>query len=200
MKLASVGRLTFIVSLLMLAGQSLAAPRASGYHLLKKIVLGGGEGDQEYFDYITVDSSARRVYLTHRTHVNVIDADSGAVVGDVPGLHQIHGVALVKELGKGFVTEGGASQVTVFDLKTLKVTNHIKAGGNADCVIYDSASKRVFAFNGDSKDSTVIDPEKETVVATIPMGGRPEYAVVRNFDLCRLGDTCGPRAFPFRRN
>jgi YVTN family beta-propeller protein len=145
--------------------------------LVKKVTLGGGEGDQEYFDYITVDVGARRVYLTHRTHVNVIDADSFAVVGDIPGLHQAHGVALVKELGKGFVTDGSAAQVSIFDLKTLKVTGHIKAGGNADCVIYDPVSKRIFVFNGDSKDSTVIDPAKETVVATIPMGGRPEFAV-----------------------
>jgi YVTN family beta-propeller protein len=177
MKLATLGRLAASVSLLLLGAYALAAPSAGGYHLIKKVTLGGGEGTQEYFDYITVDVSTRRVYLTHRTHVNVIDADSGAVVGDIPGLHQIHGVALVKELGKGFISEGGASQVTIFDLKTLNVTGHVPAGGNTDCIIYDPASKRIFAFNGDTKDLTVIDPAKGTVVATIPMGGRPEYAV-----------------------
>src|SRR6202521_411899 len=129
MKPANFGCLAVVASLLLSGALALAAPGASGYHLLKRIVLGGGEGDQEYFDYITVDAASRRVYLTHRTHVNVIDADSFAVVGDIPGLHQAHGVALVKELGKGFVTEGGAAQVTIFDLKTLKVTGHIKAGG-----------------------------------------------------------------------
>src|SRR5450759_3467202 len=128
MKLANFGRLALGVSFVLLGAYALAAPPpppASGYHLLKRTVLGGGEGDQEYFDYITVDAAARRVYLTHRTHVNVIDADSFAVVGDISGLHQTHGVALVKDLGKGFVTEGGASQVTVFDIKTLNVTGHI---------------------------------------------------------------------------
>jgi YVTN family beta-propeller protein len=161
----------------MLGAQTFAAPPGSGYHLVKRIVLGGGEGDQEYFDYITVDAAARRVYLSHRTHVNVIDADSGAVVGDIPGMHQAHGIALVNELGKGYATDGSGKQVIVFDLRTFNVTGHIAAGGNTDCVIYDPASKRVFAFNGDSKDSTVIDPKNDMVVATIPMGGRPEYAV-----------------------
>jgi len=177
MRLASMGRLTLLVILSLLGAHTFAAPQASGYHLLKRIVLGGGEGDQEYFDYITVDTAARRVYLSHRTHVNVIDADSGVVVGDIPGLHQAHGIALVKDLGKGYATDGSGKQVIVFDLKTFNVTGHIPAGGNTDCVIYDPASKRVFAFNGDSKDSTVIDPKNDTVVATIPMGGRPEYAV-----------------------
>jgi len=177
MKPANFGRLAIGVLVLLVGVYCFAGSPPSGYHLLKRITLGGGEGDQEYFDYITVDVAARRVYLTHRTHVNVIDADTFAVVGDIPGLHQAHGVALVKELGKGFATDGSAAQVLSFDLKTLKVTGHIKAGGNADCTIYDSVSKRVFVFNGDSKDSTVIDPVTETVVATIPMGGRPEYAV-----------------------
>src|SRR5258705_6528874 len=104
MKPTNFGRLAIGVVLLLIGAYSFAAPPPSGYHLLKRITLGGGEGDQEYFDYITVDVAARRVYLTHRTHVNVIDADTFAVVGDIPGLRQAHAVALVQELGKGFVT------------------------------------------------------------------------------------------------
>lgn len=177
MKAANLGRLAVVASLLLSGALALAAPGASGYHLLKRIVMGGGEGDQEYFDYITVDADARRVYLSHRTHVNVVDADSGAVVGDIPGMHQAHGIALVKDLNKGYATDGSGKQVVVFDLKNLNILGHIPAGGNTDCVIYDPASKRVFAFNGDSKDSTVIDPKNDSVVATIPMGGRPEYGV-----------------------
>jgi DNA-binding beta-propeller fold protein YncE len=160
----------------LLAACALASPPAVGYHLVKKLPLGGGS-QQEYFDYITVDASARRVYLTHGTQLDIVDADTGNKMGEIDGLHQIHGVALVPELGKGFISEGGANQVSVFDLKTLKVTGQIKTGGNPDCIIYDTASKRIFTFNGATKDSTVIEPATGSVVATIDMGGRPEYAV-----------------------
>lgn len=167
----------FTILLFLLFGFSAVATLSdSQYHLLKKFTIGGG-GTPEYFDYITVDPSTRRVYLTHGTELNVIDADSYSVVGTIPGLHQIHGVALVPDLGKGFISEGGADQVRVFDLKTLKLTGEIKTGGNPDCIIYDPASKHIFTFNGRTKDSTVIDPQKESVITTLDMGGRPEYAV-----------------------
>jgi YVTN family beta-propeller protein len=107
----------------------------------------------------------------------VVDADSGAVVGSIPDLKRVHGIALVTDLGRGFISDGGADEVVVFDLKTLKASGHIKTGGNPDCIIYDPASKHVFTMNGKSNDSSVIDPSTATVVATIPMGGRPEYAV-----------------------
>src|ERR1700684_891695 len=98
MKFASFGRFALGVSVLLLGVCAFAAPAGSGYHLIKRIVMGGGEGGQEYFDKITVDAATRRVYLSHRTHVNIVDADTGAVVGDIPGLHQAHRIELVKDL------------------------------------------------------------------------------------------------------
>ena len=155
-----------------------AAPASSGYHLLRKIPLGAAPGGGEYFDYITVDAAARRLYLSHGTEVQVLDADSGAVVGTITGgFQRNHGVALVPDLGKGFISDGDLGAAVMFDLKTLKTTGQVKAEKDADYILYDPASKRVFVFNGSSKSSTVIDPATGTVVATIPLGGQPEQAV-----------------------
>jgi YVTN family beta-propeller protein len=154
----------------------LAAP-AGGYHMLKKIPLGAAEGGGEYFDYITVDSAARRVYLAHGTEVVVLDLDAGATVGKIGGMKRNHGVALVPELGRGFISDGDAAQVVMFDLKTLKTIGTIKGEMDADSILYEPVSKHVFVFNGDAKSSTVIDPSKGTVIATIPLGGAPEQAV-----------------------
>jgi YVTN family beta-propeller protein len=145
--------------------------------LLKKYDLGAAPGGKEYWDYITFDPAARHLYISHNTEVKIVDADSGAVVGSIPDLKRVHGIALVSDLGRGFISDGGADEVLVFDIKTLKVSNHIKTGGNPDCIIYDPASKHVFAMNGKTNDASVIDPSSLTVIATIPMGGRPEYAV-----------------------
>ena len=154
-----------------------ASPKAVGYHLLKKVSLDEGWGGNEYYDYIAVDSSTRRVYVSHGTEVIVVDADTRAVQGKISDTKGNHGIALVKDIGRGFVSDGGNNRVVIFDLKTLKTVGEVKTGGNPDCIIYDPASKYIFTFNGSSKDSTVIDPKTQTVVATIPMGGRPEYAV-----------------------
>ena len=162
---------------LLLGCFALAAPKAVGYHLLKKVPLGGGGGGREYFDYINVDAPTRRIYLSHGTEVIVLDADSNAEIGRISDMKGNHGIALVKDVGRGFISDGGNNRVVVFDLKTLKSVGEIKTGDNPDCIIYDPASKHVFTFNGGTKDSTVIDPKTQTVVATVPMGGRPEYAV-----------------------
>jgi YVTN family beta-propeller protein len=155
-----------------------AGPAAPGYHLLRKISLGAAPGGGEYFDYITVDPAARRLYLSHGTEVQVLDADSYTVLGTISGgLQRDHGVALVPDAGRGFITDGDTGQVTMFDLRTLKTLAQIKADKDADFILYDPASKHVFTFNGSSKNSTVIDPEKGTVLATIPLGGAPEQAV-----------------------
>jgi DNA-binding beta-propeller fold protein YncE len=155
----------------------LAAP-AGGYHLLNKYPLGAAAGStREYFDYITVDSAARRVYLSHGTEVKVINADTGALVGNVTGLTLDHGVALAPEFGRGFITDGAAGKVIIFDLKTLKVIGEAKAAPDADGIVYDPASKRVFAQSGDPHTSTVIDAQSGTVVGTVDLGGAPEFAV-----------------------
>ena len=169
-------KLVACCAVLCLGGLALAAPEG-GYHLLKKYDLSAPPGGKEYWDYITFDPATGRLYISHSTEVKVLDANSGADVGSISDLTRVHGIALVRDLGKGYISDGGADEAIVFDLKTLKVTGHVKTGKNPDCIIYDPASKHVFTFNGRSNDASVIDPQKDTVVATIPMGGRPEYAV-----------------------
>jgi hypothetical protein len=145
--------------------------------LLKKVPLGAAPGDSEYFDYITVDSPGRRVYLSHGTEIKVLDADKLTVAGTISGnFKRNHGVAVVPELNRGFISDGGLGQVLMFDLKTLKITGQIPAE-DADSIYYDNVSKHIFTFNGGAKNSTVIDPAKATVVTTISLGGAPEQAV-----------------------
>jgi DNA-binding beta-propeller fold protein YncE len=166
-----------VIAFALLGAVALANPAGPGYHLIKKIPLGAAPGGGEYFDYVTVDSAARRVYLAHGAEVKVLDADNFSVVGTITGLKRCHGVALVPELGKGFITDGDGESVAVFDLKTLKITKQIKSAPDTDSITYDPASKLVFSFNGDSKNSTVIDPVKETVVKFVDMGGAVEQPV-----------------------
>jgi len=166
----------FGLCLLVVGAYVLASP-PSGYHLLKKIPFGAAPGTIEYFDYITFDAATRRVYLSHGTEVKVLDADSGSVVGTVSDLKRCHGIVPINDLGRGFITDGDAGQVIVFDLKTFKKVGEIKADKDADSILYDPASKRIFVFNGSPKSSTVIDPAKGTVIATVPLGGAPEQAV-----------------------
>ena len=156
----------------------MARAQSSGYHLLKTYPFGLAEGSTtEYFDYITVDPDARRVYVSRGTEVKVIDADSGAVVGNIAGFKRDHGIALAPEFNRGFITDGTLAKVSIFDLKTLKVIGEAKAENDADCVVYDPASKRVFTMNGDGHNSTVIDAKSGQVLKTIDLGGAPEFAV-----------------------
>jgi YVTN family beta-propeller protein len=145
---------------------------SSGYHVLKTVTLGGEGG----WDYLTVDSEARRVYISRSTHVMVVDADTGAVVGDIPGTAGVHGIAIAPEFNRGFTSNGRTSSVTIFDLKTLKVLGQVGVGKNPDAIIYDPATKRVFSFNGASSDTTAIDAKTGTVAGTIALGGKPEFA------------------------
>ena len=181
MKLLPVHRIALCAAALVLGalgmGLAFAGAPESGYHLLKKYDLVAAPGGKEYWDYITFDAATRRLYISHNTEVKVVDADSGAVVGSIPDLKRVHGIALVPDASRGFISDGGADEAVVFDPKTLKVTGHIKTGSNPDCIIYDAASKHIFTMNGKSNNASVIDPETGTVLATIPMGGRPEYAV-----------------------
>src|ERR1700682_1616275 len=178
MKSYSLGRLPGSVLLILLSTFPLLIAATGGYHLLKKYTFGAAEGStREYFDYITVDSSARRVYLSHGTEIKVIDADTGALIGNITGLQQDHGVALAHEFGRGFISDGGAGKVVIFDLKTLKPSGEAKADKDADSIVYDPASKRVFVMNGDPHSSTVIDAKSGTVAGSIDLGGGPEFAV-----------------------
>src|SRR5206468_6851935 len=114
------GRIAIGVYLALLGAFALAMAGTGGYHLLRKYSFGPAEGStREYFDYITVDSSARRVYVSHGTEIKVLDADKGALIGNITGLKQDHGVAVAHEFGRGFITDGAQGKVIIFDLKTL---------------------------------------------------------------------------------
>jgi YVTN family beta-propeller protein len=155
-----------------LTGVAGAVPPTGGYHVIKKVVL-GGEG---FWDYLTVDSAARRLYISHASKVLVLNADTYALVGEIAGTDGVHGIAVAPALGRGFTSNGRSNTVTVFDLKTLEVKAQVKTGENPDAIIYDPASRRIFTFNGRSADSTAIDAASGAVVGTIPLGGRPEFA------------------------
>jgi DNA-binding beta-propeller fold protein YncE len=151
----------------------LLAAAPTGYHIVGEIKIGGEGG----WDYLTVDSAARRLYVSHATHVVVVDVDAGKVVGDIPDTPGVHGIAIAPELGRGFISNGRGNNLTIFDLKTLKVTGTAAAGENPDSIRYDAVSGRVFAFNGRSKSATVVDAKSGNVAATIPLSGKPEFSV-----------------------
>jgi outer membrane protein assembly factor BamB len=166
---------------------ALSASTPNEYKLIKTYTLGGEGG----WDSITLDEPTRRLFLAHTAHVNVVNADNGSLIGEISDLRLAHGVAIVKEFGRGFVSDGGGDKVVIFDLATLKVLGEVKTGGNPDCIIYDPASKHIFTFNGRTHDATVIDPASGVVIATVPIGGRPEYAVADGHGIIynNIGDT-----------
>jgi YVTN family beta-propeller protein len=150
-----------------------AAAGPSGYHLIKKIKLGGEGG----WDYIEIDSPTRRLFVSRGTKVVVVNVDSEKVVGEIPNTLGVHGIALAPDLNRGFTSNGRAGTVTIFDLTTLQVIGTVEAGTNPDAIVYDPASKRVFAMNGRSHNATAIDGATGKVAATIDLGGKPEFAV-----------------------
>jgi DNA-binding beta-propeller fold protein YncE len=147
-------------------------PGAS-YHITHDLKL-GGDGR---WDYISIDTVNHRLFIARQTRVMVVDPESGKLLGEIPGLNGAHGVALAYAAGHGFATSGRDSSVTMFDLKTLRVLRRIKAADDADAILYDPASKRVFTFNGDANSSSVIDPISGRMVRSIPLGGKPEFGV-----------------------
>lgn len=149
------------------------AAAAGGYHVTKEITLGGEGG----WDYLAVDPAARRLYVSHSTKVEVVDLDSGKAVGQVQNLSGVHGIAVAGDLGRGFISNGKSSTVTIFDLKTLATISDVKVTGeNPDAILYDPYSSQVFAFNGRSKNATVLDARTGKVAGTIALGGKPEFA------------------------
>jgi len=154
------------------------------YHLIKTISLPDAPGGAEYYDYIAVDAAARRVYVSHGTEVVVLNADDYALEGKIEGLSRCHGIAIAKDLGKGFISDGdgrpgsAVQAVVTFDLKTLKVIGEVSTSQlDTDAIVYEPVTKHVFTFNGDSHNSTVIDPVKQAVIATIDLVGKVEFPV-----------------------
>ena len=145
---------------------------AGGYHLLKSIPIPGDYG----WDYLTADSEGRRLYVSHDKEVVVIDLDSGAIVGKIPG-SDVHGIAVVRELGRGFISATDPGSVTVFDLKTLAVTGKVPVGEDPNAIFYDRKTKRVFTIDRGSKRVSAIDPKTAKVVGAVEgLGGRTEHA------------------------
>jgi YVTN family beta-propeller protein len=161
------------VLLLVLAGAAFGAPPT--YKVLNKIKVGGGVR----WDYAYLDSANHRLYVSHGTQTEVIDTASDKLVGTITGTNGVHGIAIAGDLGKGFTSDGADNDVTVFDLKTLKVLSKIKTGQNPDSIIYEPVTHRIFTFNGRSKDSTAIDAKADSVItSSIPLGGKPEFAQI----------------------
>jgi DNA-binding beta-propeller fold protein YncE len=162
----------FTVPILLLITASVYAQQTSGYQVTNTFHIQSSGG----YDYITVDSASNRLYLSHGTQVNVIDKVTGDSIGVIPTEKDVHGIALVHALGKGYITNGGANSALVFDLKTFKILGHVPTGQFADGILYDDFSNKVITCNGRGKNMTVIDPVTDKVVATIQLTGWPETA------------------------
>jgi len=167
MKTLSRFTMFFALSTLCVAGE------APGFKLTKHYPVPGDGG----FDYVTFDSSSNRVYLSHGTEVDVLDADTGKVLGKVEDTQGVHGIAIVPALHRGFTTNGGDATVSVFDTNTFKTIKKISVDKDPDFILYDAHSKRVLVCHGDAAAITAIDPEKETVIGKVDLGGGAEASV-----------------------
>jgi YVTN family beta-propeller protein len=164
------GIILLVISIISL---NVSAQTKSGLHILKKHFIKSSGG----WDYVTVDAADKKIYVSHGTQVNILSTATGDSVGVIPNTNGVHGIALVKPLGKGYTSNGRDNSCTIFDLKTNAELGKIAVGTNPDAIFYDEFSKKVYAFNGKSSDATVIDPATDKVVATVPLGGKPETGV-----------------------
>ena len=174
---ALAGFASLSVSIVLCAGlmsrAAAPAPGPSGYHVVKTVSIPGDEG----WDYLNVDSDARRVYISHGSHVVVMNADTYAIDGDVPDTQGVHGIALAPDLGRGFVSAGRANIAVIFDLKSLKTLGSVKTDANPDAIVYDAVTKRVFTLNGRGQNTTAINGADGSIAGTLALGGKPEFAV-----------------------
>jgi DNA-binding beta-propeller fold protein YncE len=161
------------IAVVLSFASALVAQKPPQYRVAQHYKLGG----DDRWDYITYDPEGNRLFISRSTHVMVVDAASGKVIGDIPDTPGVHGIEVVPSAGRGFITAGRAGQVVAFDLKTLKKVGEVKAGENPDAIMYDAASGRVLSMNGRSKDITFIDPASLKAVGTVALGGAPEVAV-----------------------
>ncbi len=151
---------------------AIAMCRAEGpYHLTKEIPVGSEGG----WDYLSVDSAARQLYVSHATKVVVIDLDKEVVVAEITNTPGVHGLAPAPDLGRGFVSCGRENKAAIVDLKTLQTLSKVDTGQNPDGMLYELGQQEVYMFNGRGNSATVIDAKAGKVVATIPLGGKPEF-------------------------
>jgi YVTN family beta-propeller protein len=161
----------FLMLLALTLGSSVHGAETGNLKILKKLPLEGGAR----WDYVTVDPDAHRLYIARTDHVTVVDTESGSVVGDIPDTPGVHGVAVAPDLGVGFISEGKAAKVAVFDLNTMKVQSTIATGENPDSIMYHPKTHLLFVQNGKSKSTSIIDAKTKEVVATIPLNAKPEF-------------------------
>jgi DNA-binding beta-propeller fold protein YncE len=173
-------RKSFLAILIAVTANNFCAASAAeepGYRVKKTFPIGGEGG----FDYITIDHDGKLLYVPRTSHTQVVAAASGKVVADIPNNSHSHGVALVPEQGRGFISNGGDGTVQVFDLKSNESLGKIKAAEDADCIIYDPASQNILAFCGDAHAmvsiSAEVDPKDGKANASVDLGGKPEFAV-----------------------
>jgi DNA-binding beta-propeller fold protein YncE len=148
--------------------------RADGpYHFLREIPIGGEGG----WDYLTIDSDARRLYVSHATKVVIIDLDKETVIGEITNTPGVHGIAVAPKLNRGFTSNGRENKASVVDLKTLQTISRVDTGENPDCILFEPVQQEVYAFNGRSRSVTVFEAGSGRIVATVPLPGKPEFAV-----------------------
>jgi YVTN family beta-propeller protein len=164
-----------LILALLTAGLAPITVKAQTYVADKTIALTGDGG----YDYLFIDKPNNRLYVSHGTQVNVVDLVTEKQVGVVDNMKVVHGIAIVNKLNRGFITDGKANAIVAFDIKTLKTiaTIPLKDANGPDAIMYDAYSDRVFSFNGESNNSSVIDPKTLTQVGTVALGGGPEFAV-----------------------
>jgi DNA-binding beta-propeller fold protein YncE len=171
--LASMRIPSRLLTFFTLAALAIAAD-APGFKITKRYAVPGDGG----FDYVTFDASSNRVYASHGTEVDVLDADSGKLLGKVEDTLGVHGIAIVPALHRGFTTNGAESTVSVFDTDTFKTIKKIPVAKGPDFVFYDASSKRILVCHGDAAAITAIDPEQEAVIGQVALGGGAEASVV----------------------
>jgi DNA-binding beta-propeller fold protein YncE len=151
---------------------ALAAVAAQGPYKITQTFPVGGDGG---WDYIVPDPPSHRLFIGRSDRVMVVDQRDGKLLGEVTGIKGAHGTAIVASDGHGFATAGQGKAIVMFDLKTYKTLGTIPAAEDADAIIYDEASHRVFSFNGDAHSTTVVDPKAGTLITNLDLGGKPEY-------------------------
>jgi DNA-binding beta-propeller fold protein YncE len=164
----------FTATCLNVMPKNVSAQAPVNFELYKKISIPGNGG----YDYMTIDTTNKRLYVSHGTNVTVIDLKTDQIIGNIDQMTGVHGIAIAPEFNKGFISDGKGNAVVVFDLLSFKVIKTIPISSkDPDAIMYDAYSKQVFTFDGDSEDATVIDADKMVQVKTIPLGGTPEFAV-----------------------
>jgi DNA-binding beta-propeller fold protein YncE len=163
----------FSAFVLTIFTSTLLAQPSPSYRVTHTYAL-GGDGS---WDYIVPNPPSHRLYIARQNRVMVVDEDSGKLLGEVTGILGAHGTAIAENTGHGFATSGNDQSVVMFDLKNFKMLGRIPAAEDADAILFDGASNRVFTLNGDAHSSTVIDARSGTLIKNIPLGGKPEYGV-----------------------